>query len=86
MNKGIPNLNTISTYIERLVIESVKRSQFKYKLETQELTENQSGELEYKVEFQRIIVEDIKNRLLVALEDIFKHSSYIYYKEKRSLI
>jgi len=85
MNKGIPNLNTISTYIERLVICNVKRSQFKYRLETQDLDKVQSDTLEYMIGVQDNISKDIRNVILESLEKSFKYSSYEYYKENRSL-
>jgi len=69
-----------------MCIENVKLKQFKYRLETLELTEEQRKELEYKVEFQTVLVSDIKTRLLEALKDVFENKHYDYYKEKRSLV
>ena len=84
MKKGIPNLNTISTYVERCCIENVKKSQFKFRLDN--LDSNNKEDLSYKVDFQTELCSDIKTRLLDVLWASFEAGDYQFYKEKRSLV
>lgn len=85
MEKGIPNLSTISTIIERNIIENVKLSQFQFRLDNLELTDKEKLELKEKIEFQKGLTKDIRCRLEVALNEVFEDKEYDYYKENRSL-
>ena len=82
MKKLIPNLDTISTIMERMAICNVKKSQLSYKLSN----DSENEDLQYKVKVQTEISKDIKSILLASLEKAFNDKKYLFYRENRTLV
>ena len=75
----VPNLNTFSTLIDRLIIERVKLAQ---------IEDKQNDYLEdiylNKINLQNEIIEKIKENLLLLLGEIFITERYRYFNEQRT--
>ena len=80
----IPNLNTLSTLIDRLTIENVKLVHFENMFVEDDLTVNQTEEIEMKMAMQHEIIEVLKRRLAHLMEEITLSGNYRFMKEERT--
>jgi hypothetical protein len=76
----VPNLSTISTIIDRLCIENVKRAHFEFIVETEGVTPT----LNEKISHQDTVIETIKAELESSLNEVFLKGEYQYLDEKRT--
>jgi len=88
MEKRIPNYNTISTLIDRLIIENVKKAQFKNNLYSMNDPKNNSelkiqNNLQRKIDIQDQTIQLIRDELAVYLKDIFDNG-YDSLNEERT--
>lgn len=77
----IPNFDTLSTIIDRLTVEIVKRTHFEF------LTETGSGnaeELRHKIQLQDTVISELRNRLREFLEQTYVSREYNYIDETRT--
>ena len=68
----VTNIDTLSTYFDRLITENIKL----YFFSKDNLTE--------KVEHQKIIIEEIKKKISELFLGCIEKNSYIYVEEKRT--
>ena len=85
IQKRIPNLDTFSTLIDRLSVENVKLATFEYRLEILSLDEEtKRKELHFKIDTQKSIIDDIKEKLREEMARILIENDYDFYEEKRT--
>jgi hypothetical protein len=77
----VPNFDTLSTIIDRLTVEIVKRSHFEFLIET---GSGDPGELRRKVELQDLVVHELRGRLRDFLEQTYVSREYEYVDETRT--
>lgn len=84
--KRIPNFNTISTIIDRLIIENVKLAHFdnQLKYEPDKVPEDKREELLNNTRTQFEIIRAIKSELSDALLLIWDEGAYDSIDEKRT--
>ena len=80
----IPNLNTLSTLIDRLSIENVKIAHFQNSLEHDGPSSEDATELRRKIATQETIIEALKVELTNVFEEALNKGSYQYIKEERT--
>ena len=84
MAARIPNLNTLSTLLDRLSIENVKVAHFQNALEHDELSAPQRQEFSKKIETQDRIIGSLKEEVATLLEEILFTGKYDYIREERT--
>jgi hypothetical protein len=70
--KYITNIDTLSALFDRLITENIKL----YFFEKDNLTE--------KSNHQKLIIEEIKNKIRTLLRDTYENKQYDYFSEKRT--
>lgn len=84
MNTRIPNLNTLSTLIDRLSIENVKLAHFENALEHDLTKESERADFRRKIEVQCQIIDALKKELTTFFEEALTANEYAYVKEERT--
>jgi len=77
----IPNLNTLSTFIDRLCIENVKKAHFIFLLEN---SLERDSVLEEKIRQQEKIIDALQLELVNLLDEILSKGKYEYFGEIRT--
>ena len=84
IEKKIPNLDTFSTYIDRLIVENVKLATFGERLERlHNDNETRRKDLHDRIDIQKNIIDDIKLKVKEQIISIFMNG-YDFYEEKRT--
>lgn len=68
----ITNIDTLSTFFDRLITERIKEFFF-----------SKDGEME-RVKHQEIVINEIKNKIDELFEECFKNGDYDYISEERT--
>ena len=76
----IPNFNTISTIIDRLTVEIVKKTHFEFLVETG----TQDASLIGKIRLQDEMIQGLKKHLAEALRSAFEKGEYGFIDETRT--
>ena len=84
MTTRIPNLNTLSTLLDRLSIENVKVAHFQNAIEHDSLSAEQKKEFSKKIETQERIIGSLKEEVVTLMEEILFKGSYEYIREERT--
>jgi hypothetical protein len=85
MNKKyVPNLNTLSTLIDRISVECVKKAHFMNALDNNEVTDEMKSSYQEKVRMQDEIISLIREEMVAMLVNIFEDKKYEYYGENRT--
>lgn len=85
MNKKIPNFNSFSTILDRLIIEKIKKTHFEHKMaELKELSGQEYDELERKILLQDEMVEGLKQELHDLFLDVLATKQYLSFTEERT--
>lgn len=81
----IPNFNTLSTILDRLIVENVKLSHFEYQMQE---TDNpiESARLSRSIEAQQAIIPALRDELSKAMAEIFDSGNYETIEEKRTFV
>lgn len=81
----IPNFNTLSTIIDRLIVENVKLSHFEYLLDR--AAENSlNKDLAKSVDAQLAIIPALREELTKSMAEIFQAGHYETIEEKRTFV
>lgn len=81
----IPNFNTLSTIIDRLIVENVKLSHFEYLLDR--ASENSlNKDLAKSVDAQLAIIPALREELTKSMAEIFQAGHYETIEEKRTFV
>lgn len=84
MNR-VPNLDTLSTYIDRLVIENVKKAIFELRCQDEEnLSDADLVDLGEKIMLQEELIEACKKKITDDLLAIVGSGKYEYKTEART--
>jgi len=84
MTERIPNFNTLSTLIDRLIIENVKLAHFQNSLEHDSPDVDEVASLKSKIDMQGKMIEVLKKELSTFLRDTYSEGQYTYMKEERT--
>ena len=85
MNKKyLPNLNTLSTLIDRISVECVKKAHFMNALDNNEVDAETKGSYQEKIRMQDEIISLIREEMVGMLIDVFENKKYEYYGENRT--
>jgi hypothetical protein len=79
--KRIPNFDTISTVIDRLSVEVVKKSHFEFLVETGALA---PAEANKKIELQDAMIAGLRSELRDLLVEAFTSGKYDFIEETRT--
>lgn len=79
--KRIPNFDTISTVIDRLSVEVVKKSHFEFLLETNAID---AVEATKKIELQDAMIDGLRIELRDLLVEAFTSGRYDFIEENRT--
>jgi len=79
--KRIPNFDTISTVIDRLSVEVVKKSHFEFLVETGALV---AAEATKKIELQDAMIAGLRSELRDLLVEAFTSGRYDFIEETRT--
>jgi len=77
----VPNFDTLSTIIDRLTVEIVKRSHFEFLIET---NSGDPEELRRKIELQDLVIRELRGRLRDFLVQTYVSREYDYVDETRT--
>jgi hypothetical protein len=85
MNKKyVPNLNTLSTLIDRISVECVKKAHFMNALDNNEVDGETKRSYQEKIRMQDEIISLIREEMVGMLIDVFENKKYEYYGENRT--
>jgi hypothetical protein len=76
----IPNFNTISTIIDRLTVEIVKKTHFEFLVETG----TNDASLIGKIQLQDEMIQGLKKHLAEALRSAIEKGEYSFIDETRT--
>ncbi|MDD4957088.1 MAG: hypothetical protein PHH49_07415 [Candidatus Omnitrophica bacterium] len=84
--KYIPNLNTFSALIDRLVIENIKLVNFENRIKdiSDGRAEGDAGEYAERCEVQKEIIDLLKEEITALMGDVLKKGKYEPLPEKRT--
>lgn len=82
--KYVPNLNTLSTLIDRISVECVKKAHFMNALDNNEVDGKMKDLYQEKIRMQDEIISVIREEMVGMLINIFENKKYEYYGENRT--
>ena len=68
----ITNIDTLSALLDRLISENIKLYFFK------------KDDIDENIEHQQVVITEIKERLSVLFDDVYREGKYEYVSEKRT--
>ena len=80
----IPNLNTLSTLIDRLIVENVKLVHFEKKAVGDDLPVTQAKVINRKMAMQHEIIGALRKELARFMEEVTLSGNYRFFKEERT--
>ena len=82
--KVVPNWNTVSTIIDRISIESVKKAHFLDVLDNDGVPKDERLEAQLAIEVQDSILRSLREEFADLVVDLLRSGTYEYLVEQRT--
>ena len=84
MRTRIPNYDTLSTILDRITIENVKKAHFQDEISGNSVSEAHKAALEKKIATQDTIIARLNEELIVYFKESLSDGHYTYITEERT--